>query len=183
MSETTILPEVITPTNSFANPHHKSTFEEAFFEAGSTYSSYSVQDLLTDDPPENHTTSRSQEAFKNRPYSASNRGSYSGAVRSGNLPLARQKNPYSSKPSSRPDHINQTYEYKTDVFRQAVERGSNSLHVGVGTGERPQREEVTFDWSKFREENSIATPSESSHNNTGPVVDIDLSDDSFSSSD
>jgi hypothetical protein len=96
------------------------------------------------------------------------------------MPPARQHNPYSNKSSSRPDRINQNYEYKTDIFRQAVERGKNSLHVGVGPGtsERSQKEEVTYDWSKFREEAGIATASESSHNNTSQVIEFECSDDS-----
>ena len=64
------------------------------------------------------------------------------------------------------------------MFRQAVERGANSLHVGTGTGERPQKEVVAFDWNKFREESGIPTASESSPNNTSQIVDLEMSDDS-----
>ncbi|XP_063694448.1 uncharacterized protein LOC134826103 isoform X2 [Bolinopsis microptera] len=223
VSETNPQPELTTPTNSFVNAQQKSTFEDEFFDTRSTYSTFSIQDLMADNVLDQHPAPDTRNSFNDRGYSAGsrgtysnatgnrgsysnaagnrgsysnaagnrgvysnaagNRGGYNNAARQGNISgnvssSARQSNPYANKPSSRPNHINQNYEYKTDVFRQAVERGANSLHVGTGTGERPQKEVVAFDWNKFREETGIPTASESSPNNTAQIVDLEFSDDS-----
>ena len=264
VSETNPQPELATPTNSFANAQQKPTFEDEFFDTRSTYSTFSIQDLMAENIPDQRQAPDPRNSFNDRGYSASNRGTYSSAasnrgtysnaasngggynnaagnrgtyssaagnggtyssaasnrgtyssaasnrgtysnaagnrggynnaagnrggynnaatqgnIRSGNVTSsARQSNPYANKPSTRPNNINQNYEYKTDVFRQAVERGANSLHVGTGTGERPQKEVVAFDWNKFREEEGIPTASESSPNNTSQIIDLELSDDS-----
>ena len=94
-------------------------------------------------------------------------------MRSDHMPASRQRNPYSKKPSNKSD---QSYEYKTDVFRQAIERGSNSLHVGDSSGNRLPREAetISYDWNKFREEAGIVRP-DSSQNNT-QVISIECSD-------
>ncbi|KAL5263185.1 hypothetical protein ACHWQZ_G008550 [Mnemiopsis leidyi] len=174
MSDITPQPEITTPTNSFTNAQHPPAFEDAFFETASTYSKYSIQDLLAGREPE--TSSRptqAQSSYANRSNSADTRASYGEGIRSNHVPANRQRNPYSKKPSNRPT---QSYEYKSDVFREAIERGSDNLHVGDSSGNRLPREAETpsFDWSKFREEAGIVPP-DSSQNNTR-VISIACSD-------
>ena len=174
MSDITPQPEITTPTNSFTNAQHPPAFEDAFFETASTYSKYSIQDLLAGREPE--TSSRptqAQSSYTNRSNSADTRASYGEGTRSDHVPANRQRNPYSKKPSNRPG---QSYEYKSDVFREAIERGSDNLHVGDSSGNRLPREAETpsFDWSKFREEAGIVPP-DSSQNNTR-VISIECSD-------
>lgn len=60
--------------------------------------------------------------------------------------------------------INQNYEFKSAEFRQAHQAGFTSLHTGNIGGSssytKPAKEEIAFDWGKFRESEGLSNDNE-----------------------
>ena len=181
----------LTPTNvckkSLASPQQCDDFEQEFFqnEASSSYSTFSIQDLIKDPPaPPTFTASRSTPSAARDTGST---GSMQSNSRNSNNPRNNNYNNARGKQSNNRDklstnrdnqstsrgHINQNYEYQTPTFRQS---GGSSLHTAsLGSFTKHTKEEVNIDWAKFREDNGLSN-SKSDDESSKVVATVEFSD-------